>query len=118
MCIRDREIRSLLLSFVLEKRFRLPDSAVCHECRAAGLPCLLNRGIPCLGPLTRAGCGALCIKFSQPCWGCRGVAEDSSAEAAWELYKRHGIKREAVAKMFRLYLSKTPLGRLILGEKS
>jgi len=111
------ELRDLVLSLILERRFRLPDSAVCHECRARGLLCLLTRGIPCLGPATRAGCNALCITFQQPCWGCRGLAEDVSAEALAELYEKHGIDRRSAAKMFRLYLSKTPLAKVVWGGK-
>ncbi len=34
--------------------------------------CLLAQGIPCLGPVTRGGCGALCINAGMPCTGCFG----------------------------------------------
>lgn len=34
--------------------------------------CLLDQGIVCLGPATRSGCDALCVKAGSPCRGCYG----------------------------------------------
>jgi F420-non-reducing hydrogenase small subunit len=38
--------------------------------------CLLEQGVPCNGPATRSGCGALCPKVSAQCIGCYGPAQD------------------------------------------
>ncbi len=71
------------------------DRALCHECplnetkpdeglhiEAFSRPheveridpdtCLLQQGLVCLGPVTRGGCGALCVKGHMPCTGCFG----------------------------------------------
>jgi len=49
---------------------------VCDECKRKGIQCLLVSGrVPCLGPITAAGCGALCPSFGRSCYGCYGVAE-------------------------------------------
>ncbi|MCD6116770.1 oxidoreductase, partial [bacterium] len=37
--------------------------------------CLLDQGIICNGPATRAGCGALCTQVNLGCRGCYGPAE-------------------------------------------
>ena len=46
---------------------------VCYECQMNGNPCLLQRGEPCLGPLIRGGCKAVCLNAGFACKGCRGV---------------------------------------------
>jgi len=46
---------------------------VCYECQINGNPCLLQRGEPCLGPLIRGGCNAVCLNAGFACKGCRGV---------------------------------------------
>jgi len=49
---------------------------VCDECKRKGIQCLLvSRRVPCLGPITAAGCRALCPSFGRGCYGCYGVAE-------------------------------------------
>jgi coenzyme F420-reducing hydrogenase gamma subunit len=78
--------RSEFLRFVkwalAGRRFRLPDYPVCVECKRLGNLCLYEKGIMCLGPLTRAGCNAICPSFGAKCEGCRGILHDESLKAA------------------------------------
>jgi F420-non-reducing hydrogenase small subunit len=46
-----------------------------HEVIAEPDKCLLAQGILCLGPVTRGGCEALCVKGGMPCTGCFGPVE-------------------------------------------
>ena len=58
----------------LEVRVHEP---LCMECKRRGVECvLLSKGIPCLGPLTRSGCGAICPSSGRGCIGCYGFRED------------------------------------------
>jgi sulfhydrogenase subunit delta len=51
----------------------LPDTSVCTECKRRGLTCVMvANGTPCLGPVTHAGCGALCPAVARGCYGCFG----------------------------------------------
>ncbi len=54
----------------------LPSHSVCLECKRQGNVCVMvAKGIPCLGPVTRTGCGAICPGMGRDCYGCFGPAE-------------------------------------------
>lgn len=76
------QLREVLVSTLAGRRPQLPDEAVCLECKRRGLPCLIvTAGVPCLGPLTRTGCGALCPSVGRGCFGCYGPRERANVEA-------------------------------------
>lgn len=55
---------------------RLPGDSVCLECKRRGNVCVLvAKGLPCLGPVTRTGCGAICPSMGRDCYGCFGPTE-------------------------------------------
>ena len=59
---------------------------MCVECKRRGVPCVMvTRGVPCLGPVTHAGCGALCPAYARGCFGCYGPKETPNVPAlrAW-----------------------------------
>jgi coenzyme F420-reducing hydrogenase gamma subunit len=56
-----------------------PRHAVCVECKARGTPCVMvAHGTPCLGPITQAGCGAICPAWNRGCYGCYGPMESAN----------------------------------------
>ena len=56
-----------------------PRHSVCLECKARGTPCVMvAHGTPCLGPVTQAGCGAICPAWDRGCYGCYGPAESAN----------------------------------------
>lgn len=58
---------------------RIPAHSVCLECKRQGHVCVLvAKGMPCLGPVTRTGCGAICPGMGRECYGCFGPAEHDS----------------------------------------
>ena len=58
----------------------IAQSPVCYECQINGYECLLQKGEVCLGPITLAGCEAVCLKSKQACWGCRGLFDGAKVE--------------------------------------
>lgn len=73
-CPIDRgQLLEVLSAFLAGRRPDTPDTAVCNECKRRGLTCVMVAdGIPCLGPVTHAGCGALCPAHHRGCYGCFG----------------------------------------------
>jgi coenzyme F420-reducing hydrogenase gamma subunit len=77
---------------------------VCAECRMRECNCLLSeRGLPCFGPLTQAGCDARCPSLGIPCIGCRGPADDANVTAGMELLTGKGLAPEDVARRLRTF---------------
>jgi len=79
--ISKAQLLEVLTAFLAGRRPRIPSYAVCVECKRRGTPCLLVQGIPCLGPITRAGCDALCPSYHRGCFGCFGPAESANPAA-------------------------------------
>jgi coenzyme F420-reducing hydrogenase gamma subunit len=80
------QLREFLVALVTGRRPQLPDEAVCLECKRRGVVCVaVARGLPCLGPVTRTGCGALCPAYERACYGCFGPRESANTAslAAW-----------------------------------
>jgi len=79
---------------------------VCAECPLYGEDCLVRRDLPCLGPLTIAGCGAPCTRNNSPCIGCRGpVSRRDVIESAAEFYRESGVRVEIIESMSKLFWS-------------
>jgi len=82
----------------------LPQYPVCTECRWRENNCLLiEKGLFCCGPVTAAGCGALCPSLNIPCVGCRGPAADANLESALAMYREKGYTPEEIAARLRTF---------------
>jgi coenzyme F420-reducing hydrogenase gamma subunit len=70
-----RGLVGILVAVLAGRKPDLPEHSVCVECKRAGRTCVVvAHGQPCLGPVTRAGCGALCPGYHRGCFGCYGPA--------------------------------------------
>ncbi len=93
---------------------RLSSASVCLECKRAGHICVLvSRGLPCLGPVTRGGCGALCPGWHRACYGCFGPKETPKTTALSRWFKeRLGSSEAELVRAFRLFYANAPAFRL------
>jgi sulfhydrogenase subunit delta len=99
--ISGRQLLELLTALTVGRRPQLPDEAVCLECKRLGNPCILvTQGVPCLGPVTRTGCGALCPSFGRGCYGCFGPREAANTDSLAAWFKADGATDEEVGRMF------------------
>jgi len=79
---------------------------VCLECKRQNNVCVMvTRGLPCMGPVTRTGCGALCPGFERDCYACFGPAENSNAESLAQRFEALGLTPEAVVRRFHFITS-------------
>lgn len=101
-------IKEEFLEFVkcqlASRPFRLPDVAVCVECKKRGNLCIYERGEICLGPVTRAGCAAICPSYGSKCEGCRGIISQEALKAAGvNLREQYDVPLEKVIADLRLF---------------
>jgi coenzyme F420-reducing hydrogenase gamma subunit len=81
-----RQLLEVLSAFLAERRPAIPSYSVCVECKRRGNVCVtVAHGTPCLGPVTHAGCGALCPAHDRGCYGCFGPMEtpNTASLSAW-----------------------------------
>jgi sulfhydrogenase subunit delta len=84
-----------LVSLLAGKRPGIPVYSLCMDCKMKGIPCILvSRGEPCLGPLTRTGCGVLCPSFSRACYGCFGPREGANIDSLLGRFEELGMDRK------------------------
>lgn len=86
--INKHQLIDVIQSFVRGKNPTVSSSSVCNECKRKGNICVtVAYGIPCLGPVTHAGCNALCPSYRRGCYGCYGPKETANPLALtrwWE----------------------------------
>jgi coenzyme F420-reducing hydrogenase gamma subunit len=95
------QLLEVLTALATGRRPQLPNEAVCLECKRRGAVCVVvAKGLPCLGPVTRTGCGALCPAFGRGCYGCFGPRESANAAGLASHYLRAGDRAEEVGRRF------------------
>jgi len=92
-CPIDRgQLLDTLAALLIGRKPRLPASTVCSECKRSGVTCVsVAEGIACLGPVTHAGCGALCPRHHRGCYGCFGPTATPNVGAMIPLLHRDGM---------------------------
>jgi coenzyme F420-reducing hydrogenase gamma subunit len=101
------QLLEVVLAFVSGRRPFLPSHAVCLDCKRRGAVCVtVARGIPCLGPVTRTGCGALCPAYGRGCYGCFGPLRGSSnTDSLGTVLQGCGLDERAMMRLFRTFNS-------------
>jgi sulfhydrogenase subunit delta len=83
---------------------------VCTECKRRNLTCVMvSHGVACMGPVTRAGCGALCPSLGRDCYGCYGPAENANTAALAAQFSHLGLMPQAIARRFQSINSQAPV---------
>lgn len=103
--ISKQQLLKVVCAFLHDGPLYLPGHSVCLECKRQGYICVLAaHGTPCLGPVTRAGCGALCPSYRRGCYGCFGPKEtpNTTSLAAW-FQEHQGLTPDDLTRLFRQF---------------
>jgi coenzyme F420-reducing hydrogenase gamma subunit len=102
--IDKRQLLEVVSAFLHGRRPAIPSTSVCTECKRRGTVCVtVARGTPCLGPVTHAGCGALCPAYDRGCYGCFGPMETPNTAALTRRLALLGMDAGAVERVFRTF---------------
>ncbi len=107
--INTRQLVELISALVRGARPRVPSYSVCVECKRRGTVCVaVARGITCLGPVTQAGCGAICPAFDRECFGCYGPKEQSNLVSLTTHAQDHGADTGHLVRLVRNFNGYAP----------
>ncbi len=100
--ISKKQLIELLSAVLAGRKPNLPAHSVCIECKRRGTVCVaVAQGTPCLGPVTQAGCGAICPSFNRGCFGCFGPMESTNAPALANQLRALGQSEAGIHRQFR-----------------
>jgi coenzyme F420-reducing hydrogenase gamma subunit len=101
--IDKREFVACVKALLLGKKMPIPDYPMCVECKLNENNCMYSMDRVCIGPITRAGCGAICPSFGESCEGCRGFISNPNNASMQELLAKHGLSPDELAARYTLF---------------
>lgn len=102
--INKYQLLEVVNAYLNGRKPNIPTYSVCVECKRKGNVCfLVSTGAPCLGPVTQAGCGAICPSFNRECYSCFGPKEtpNTGSLAAW--FEQQKIPKDDIVRAFRSF---------------
>lgn len=102
--ISKHQLLEVISAFLAGRKPNVHPDSVCMECKRRGTVCVMvARGIPCLGPVTHAGCGAICPAYSRGCYGCFGPKEAPNTESLAKWMADLGVGNRDLMRVFRTF---------------
>ena len=103
------QLLEVLSAFLAGRKPNVPSESVCAECKRRGTVCVMvARGTPCLGPVTHAGCGALCPAYARGCYGCFGPKETPNTGSLAGWLGGLGVTESDLVRVFRTFNAGAP----------
>jgi len=100
--ISKTQLLEVVKAFLTGRRPALPAHSLCLDCKRAGVPCVMvAKGLACLGPVTRTGCGALCPRYGRGCYGCFGPVRGANTISQATVLKNLGLEPAGIVRAFR-----------------
>ena len=100
--INKYQLVEVISAFLNKRKPNTPAYGVCMECKRQGTVCVMvAQGTPCLGPVTQAGCGAICPGYSRGCYGCFGPKQTPNTKALSAWWHNLGVSENDLVRAFR-----------------
>ncbi len=99
----NSEFIKVLRNILMGTDYINPNYAVCVECKLKENVCLFEKDQVCMGPVTRAGCGAWCTSYGNTCYGCRGLLPEWNLQGQMDVLRNYGYSPESLLQKFTLY---------------
>ncbi|NYI42676.1 oxidoreductase [Demequina lutea] len=103
------QLVEVLAAFLGGRKPRIPTYSVCVECKLKGNVCVpIASGQPCLGPVTQAGCGALCPSYGRGCYGCFGPQDSTNTDSLTHQLRKLGMRWDDIVRVYRTFNAGAP----------
>jgi len=103
------QLVEVLAAFLGGRKPRIPTYSVCVECKLKGNVCVpIASGQPCLGPVTQAGCGALCPSYGRGCYGCFGPQDSANTDSLTHQLHKLGMRWDDIVRVYRTFNAGAP----------
>jgi len=100
--INKYQLVELISAFLNGRKPNIGTHSVCMECKMKGNVCvMIATGTPCLGPVTQAGCGAICPSYDRGCFGCFGPQETPNTKSLAAWFEHLQIPKDDIVRAFR-----------------
>jgi len=107
--INKQQLLEVIRALLAGCRPRTPNHSVCLDCKRQGNVCItVAQGIPCLGPVTQMGCGALCPSYDRGCYGCYGPAPQANLVSLTGQFLSTSISRDSIVRIVRNFNGYAP----------
>ncbi len=102
--INKRQLVEVISALLNNRKPVIPTYSVCVECKLRQTVCVMvAQGTPCLGPVTQAGCGAICPAYARGCYGCFGPKESANPPALSAGWSQLGVSDGGILRAFRSF---------------
>lgn len=102
--VNSRQLVDVLVDLVAGRTPRIPSHSVCLDCKLRGNVChVVARDLPCLGPVTQSGCGAICPTYDRGCYGCYGPSEPANTGSLVNRFLKTGHSPAGLVPLFRSF---------------
>ncbi len=107
--ISQQQLLDVITSLIAGRAPRTAAHSVCLDCKRRGNVCVeVAKGIPCLGPVTQTGCGALCPTYDRGCYGCFGPVVQANCQSLTNQLTQTGVSNKQLLPLLRNFNAAAP----------